>query len=109
MRTRVFTAVAAVVLGVALNLFAIATPSYAAGRSVNVLGYCVLTSLAKYGGLPVLVGNGPYDWRCEDYWGPGKFTRRSVDMDRACQLEYGSRSFAVLEYRSAYGWRCYKW
>ena len=109
MRKRVFTVVAAGVLGAALDVFAVATPSHAAGRSVSVLGYCVLTSLAKYGGLPVLVGNGPYDWRCQDNWGPGRYTLRAVDMNRACQLQYGSRSFSILEYQSAYGWRCYTW
>lgn len=108
MLKRVLATVTAIVLGGAVNVFAVAVPSYAAGRSVNVTGYCVLTSLSKYGGLAVLVGNGPYDWRCSDFWG-SRSTLRPVDMNRACQLQYGSRSFAVLESSSAYGWRCYTW
>ncbi len=94
---------------------AAATPASASTQlgGVSVAQYCSATALANgaAASYATSVNNTYSGWRCNDqiynglYW----WSRlRTVDMNRACSIQYGSGAWAYDPTSTLTGWKCYR-
>lgn len=99
------TAVAALI--VAGSVLA-ATPAQAASDvgGLDISRYC-RAALASNWYATTTNASDPYSWRCRTASGASLIVGNS-GLQETCRLQYGRSAVAVLTYRSAYGWRCYR-
>jgi hypothetical protein len=109
MKTQLYSLIAAG--AVAASALALA-PTAQAGElgGVDVQKYCANPNSGMSPGQ-VSTERDPsnaYSWKCV-YTGFGFPTKRGVDMNLACSLQYGRGAWAKpLDPHNAYSWRCYR-
>lgn len=100
------SALAAALFVIGSLLFAAPAQAATDVGGLDLSRYC-RTALAPNWYASTVNAADPYGWRCRTASGASLGIGYG-GFSEACRIQYGRSAYAVLAYRSSYGWRCYR-